>query len=272
MSALSLRLAAAPDFDLDMSGLTPDALKAQRLGDIKRLRLRQGTRSVPLGDLFEVDGAAGSDELEIHGATPRLQRVGAGMGAGVLRVQGHCGHWLGADLRGGTLQLKGNAGDGVAAGMRGGLIDVSGSIGDFAGSAVPGAVSGMKGGTLLVGKHAGARVGDRMRRGLIVIGGDAGPYCGSQMIAGSIVVLGETGSGIGSGMRRGTIALLNAPADLGSNFVANGRYELAFTQLLVRHVAGLKSTWRARLARVGAVERWVGDAGAAGLGEILVMG
>jgi len=272
MSALSLRLAAAPDFDIDMSGITPDALQPLRLTDIRRLRLRQGTRTVPLGDLFEIDGAAGGDELEILDATPRLQRVGSGMAAGLLRVQGRSGHWLGADMRGGTLLVKGDAGDGVAASMRGGLIDVGGSIGDFAGSAVPGAVSGMKGGTLLVGRHAGARVGDRMRRGLIVIGGNAGRYCGSQMIAGSIVVLGEVSGGIGSGMRRGTIALLAPPADLGSNFVSTGRYELAFTQLLVRHVAGLKSAWRKRLAQVGAVERWVGDAGAAGLGEILVLG
>jgi formylmethanofuran dehydrogenase subunit C len=227
MSALSLRLAAAPDFDIDMSGITPDALQPLRLTDIRRLRLRQGTRTVPLGDLFEIDGAAGGDELELLDATPRLQRVGSGMAAGLLRVQGRCGHWLGADMRGGTL---------------------------------------------LVGRHAGARVGDRMRRGLIVIGGNAGRYCGSQMIAGSIVVLGEVSGGIGSGMRRGTIALLAPPADLGSNFVSTGRYELAFTQLLVRHVAGLKSAWRKRLAQVGAVERWVGDAGAAGLGEILVMG
>jgi formylmethanofuran dehydrogenase subunit C len=272
MSALSLRLVAAPDFDIDMRGITPDVLKAKRLTDLKRLRLRQGTRSVPLGDLFEIDGAVGGDELEIRGATPRLQHVGAGMGGGLLRVQGDCGHWLGADMRGGTLLVQGNAGDGVAASMRSGLIDISGSIGDFAGSALPGAVSGMKGGTLLVGRHAGTRIGDRMRRGLIAIGGNVGRYCGSQMIAGSIVVLGEVSSGIGSGMRRGTIALLQPPGDLGANFVSTGRYELAFTQLLVRHVAGLKGAWRRKLAQVGTVERWVGDAGAAGLGEILILG
>ena len=90
------------------------------------------------------------------------------------------------------------------------------------------------------------------------------------MIAGSIIVLGSVGAGVGTGMRRGTIALAQAPADLGTGFAMNGHYELAFTQLLLRHVAGLKAAWRARLSRVTSVERWVGDAG--GLGEVLVLG
>ncbi|HMM75018.1 MAG TPA: formylmethanofuran dehydrogenase subunit C [Gammaproteobacteria bacterium] len=269
MSTLGLHLAAAPDFDLDMRGVTPDALKSRKLNDIRRLRLKQGRRDIALGELFEIDGAPGADILEITGACPRLHHLGAGMTVGELRVTGDCGAWLGAEMRGGRLLVRGNAGDGVGAGMRNGLIDVSGSIGDFAGAAVPGAVSGMKGGTILVGRHAGRRVGDRMRRGLVVVAGDAGAGCGSQMIAGSIVVLGTTGPDLGAGMRRGTIALFGAPSDLGVNFLPNGRYELAFTQLLLRHVASLKPAWRARLSRVASVERWVGDAGASGLGEIL---
>jgi formylmethanofuran dehydrogenase subunit C len=272
MSTLVLTLAATPDFDLDLSGLTPDALRPKRLNEIRRLKLRQGRKAVALGDLFEIDGEPGGDELEIHGATRRLQRVGAGMTAGVLRVRGDCGDWLASEMRGGRLELTGSAGDCVAAGLRGGHVEVSGSVGDFLGAPVPGAVSGMRGGTVVVGRNAGARVGDRMRRGFIAIGGDAGSHCGSQLIAGSIVVLGDTGPGLGLGMRRGTIALFGAPADLGANFVHTGRYELAFTQLLLRHLAGLKRAWRGRLGKVSAAERWVGDAGAAGLGEVLVLG
>ncbi|MGE3771816.1 MAG: formylmethanofuran dehydrogenase subunit C [Gammaproteobacteria bacterium] len=271
MSALGLHLAAAPDFDLDMRGVTPDAFKNRKLGEIRRLRLPCGQRGIALGELFEIDGAPDGDVLEITGACARLHHLGADMTAGELRVTGDCGAWLGAEMRGGRLLVRGNAGDGVGAGMRNGLIEISGSIGDFAGAAVPGAVSGMKGGTILVARHAGRRLGDRMRRGLVVVGGDVGMGCGSQMIAGSIVVLGASGPGLGAGMRRGTIALFDAPPDLGVNFVPNGRYELAFTQLLLRHVASLKPAWRARLARVASVERWVGDAGASGLGEVLLL-
>ncbi len=271
MSTLRLHLAAAPDFDLDMRGVTPDALKHKKPQEIRRLRLAQGRRGVALGELFEIDGEADGEVLEITGACPRLHHVGAGMTAGELRVAGDCGAWLGAELRGGRLLLRGSAGDGVGAGMRGGLVDVSGSIGDFAGAATPGAVSGMKGGAIVVGRDAGRRLGDRMRRGLIAVGGDVGPACGSQMIAGSIVVLGANGPGLGAGMRRGTIALLNAPAALDVNFLPNGRYELAFTQLLLRHVAGYRRAWKARLSRVASVERWVGDAGSGGLGEVLIL-
>jgi formylmethanofuran dehydrogenase subunit C len=269
MSTLILRLEAAPDFDVDLSGITPDALKDKRLPDIRRLKLRQGQRDMALGDLFTIDGTVGGDELEIHGACTRLHHVGAGMRAGQLRVIGDCGAWLGSEMRGGTLSVRGNAGDGVGASMRGGLIDISGSVGDYLGAPFPGAVSGMKGGTILVQRRAGRRVGDRMRRGLVVIGGDAGHGCGSQMIAGSIVVLGAVDSGVGTGMRRGTIALAQAPAGLGPGFALNGHFDLAFTQLLLRHVGGLKSAWRSRLSGIASVERWVGDAG--GLGEILIL-
>ena len=270
MSTLILRVTAAPDLDVDLTGITPDALKAKRLTEIRRLRLRHGQRGIALGDLFDIAGEPGGDVLEIHGATARLQRIGAGMTGGELRVHGDCGAWLGSEMRGGTLSIRGNAGDGVGASMRGGLIDISGNAGDFIGAPIPGAVSGMKGGTIVVQRRAGRRAGDRMRRGLIAIGGDAGNACGSQMIAGSIIVLGSVGAGVGTGMRRGTIALAQAPADLGAGFAMNGHYELAFTQLLLRHVAGLKAAWRARLSRVTSVERWVGDAG--GLGEVLVLG
>jgi len=272
MSVLGLRLAAAPDFDVDMRGVTPDALKQRKLNDIRRLRLPHGQRGIALGDLFEIDGAPGADVLDITGASPRLHHVGAGMSAGELRVTGDCGAWLGTEMRGGRLLVRGNAGDGVGAGMRNGVIEVSGNIGDFAGCATPGAVSGMKGGTIIVGRHAGRRLGDRMRRGLVVVTGNVGPGCGSQMIAGSIIVFGTSGPGLGTGMRRGTIALFGAPSELGVNFVPNGRYDLAFTQLLLRHVASLKPAWRPRLSRVASVERWVGDAGASGLGEVLLLG
>lgn len=271
MSKLTLRLAHAPDFDVDLSGVTPDALKSLRLNEIKRLRLGHAQRGVALGELFELEGEPGTDVLAIEGASARLQHVGAGMTAGEMQVSGDCGAWLGRDMRGGRLLLRGNAGDGVAAGMRGGLVDISGHAGDFLGAPTPGAVSGMKGGTVVVARSAGRRLGDRMRRGLVVVGGDVGSHCGSQMIAGSIVVLGASATGLGVGMRRGTIALMSAPTELGPNFTLNGQYELAFTQLLLRHVAGLKQAWRARLARVASVERWVGDAGNGGLGEVLVL-
>lgn len=272
MSTLSLRLVAPPDFDVDMSSVTPDALKGRRASELRRLRLRHGQRGIALGDLFEIDGAPDSEVIEIAGSCARLQHLGAGMTGGELRITGDCGTWLGREMRGGRIALRGNAWDGVGARMRGGLIDVTGSVGDFAGAATPGAVSGMKGGTILIGRHAGRRLGDRMRRGLIVVGGNADAGCGSQMIAGSIVVLGATGPGLGVGMRRGTIALLTAPAELGATFVLNGHYELAFTQVLLRHVVTLKSAWRARLSRIATVERWVGDAGCGGLGEVLLLG
>lgn len=271
MSALRLHLAAIPDFDVDMRDVRPDTLKNKKLSEIRRLRLRHGQRGIALGELFEIDGTPGSDTLEIRGSCARLHHLGAEMAEGELRITGDCGAWLGVEMRGGRIAVRGSAGDGVGANMRDGVIEVAGSVGDFGGSTTPGAGSGMKGGTILVGRNAGRRLGDRMRRGVIIVGGDVADYCGSQMIAGSIVVFGTTSSGLGASMRRGTIALLQPPADLGVNFVQSGEYECAFTRLLLRHVASFRPAWRARLAHVSNVTRWVGDAGTGGLGEILLL-
>ena len=135
MSTLSLRLVAPPDFDVDMSSVTPDALKGRLASELRPLRLRHGQRGIALGALFESGGAPDSGVIEIAGSCARLQHLGAGMTGGELRITGDCGTWLGREMRGGRIALRGNAGDGVGARMRGGLIDVTGSVGDFAGGA-----------------------------------------------------------------------------------------------------------------------------------------
>ena len=266
---ITLHLTEPPRFALDLSVLTPDGLQDLTLDQIKRLPLAQGRRRLKLGELFAVQGTADAT-LEITGVTPLCHRLGAQMSRGQLIVRGNCGDEVGRDMRGGTLQIYGNARDRVGAGMRTGTIEINGAAGDFVGASLMGATSGMKGGTIVVTKNVGARLGDRMRRGLIVVGGNAGAAAASQLIAGTLVVLGTCGPGAANGMRRGTLLARDPTQVPPSNFVLTGTFELPFLAVLAQHIARLKPTYKAKLRAFTRVERWVGDRGCGGLGELLI--
>ena len=266
---MTLELIAAPLFALDLSSLIPERLTGLTVEQIKRLPLAQGRRAESVGDLFKLRGKP-SDVIEILGVTPHCHRLGARMQSGQLIARGTCGDELGREMRGGTLSLDGNAGDCVGMGMRNGLLEINGRAGDFVGGPVPGATSGMRGGAIVITREVGARVGDRMRRGLIVVGGDAGVAAASQLIAGTLVVLGAFGAGYASGMRRGTLLARASEQAVPANFVLTGTFELPFVSVLAAYVSKMKPAFRSRLRAFAKVERWVGDRGCGGLGELLI--
>lgn len=266
---ITLQLVNPPVAPLDLTGVTPDALHGLSADRIRRFKVPYQRSAVALGEFFAARGTPDTT-LTLTGLTANVHGLGAGMRDGTLQLEGACGARLGAGMRGGTLQLAGNAGDFVGAGMRGGILRVDGSVGDFAGSCLPGATSGMKGGTLVVSRHAGARTGDRMRRGVIVVGGNTGPGCASQMLAGTLVALGEVGAGCALGMRRGSLLLHAASFEAPPTFVLTGTYELPFLALLATHLGGIRPALATRLRAFNSVQRWVGDRGCDGLGEILV--
>ncbi|MCU7890509.1 MAG: hypothetical protein KZQ78_02415, partial [Candidatus Thiodiazotropha sp. (ex Ustalcina ferruginea)] len=117
--------------------------------------------------------------------------------------------------------------------------------------------------------NTGDRAGDQMRRGTILISGNAGDYCASRMIAGTLVVLGESGAKTGLAMRRGTLLLSQEPVSLPATFNDNGKHNLNFLTLLTRSFqdqAGFSDMWE----RGCRVQRWLGDLGCNGKGEIPV--
>ncbi len=143
--------------------------------------------------------------------------------------------------------------------MQGGTLTVTAQAGDFLGAQ-------MQQGVLLCHGHAGDRVGDRMRRGLLLIDGDVGAYCASDMQAGTLGVLGRTGDYLGYGMRRGTVLLAQAPK-LTATWSDCGLHSLPFLKLLYQSFKPLNS----QFAKVNTlrVQRWMGDMGSLGKGEIL---
>jgi formylmethanofuran dehydrogenase subunit C len=300
MSTTTLRIKAAPGFTVDGSMLLPARLAAMSPAAIERLPLRAGDETLAVGDVFDVsrteaspatvapsatataepdtrprqpegNGEAEAAALVVEGDARWLERLGAGMEAGVLIVRGAAGDYAGAQMAGGALTIEGDAGDFAGCEMRGGRLAIAGNCGDFAAGARPGEMEGMTGGTLAIGGHAGERLADRMRRGLVLVGGDCGAFAASRLIAGTICIAGRIGAHYGYGMRRGTLVLATPPAPLPATFVDGGRGFDVFWALLVRSLAAEAAPF-SRFSADRLPKRYAGDLAVDGRGEILIAG
>jgi formylmethanofuran dehydrogenase subunit C len=263
-----LRLRTEPAFRLDMSPLTPEQLTDQSGESISRLPLAYGRRRVPLGEWFDVRGSGGPG-IVIEGDGARLDRIGAGMQDGQVRVEGNAGAYLGIGMRGGRIEVSGSVDAYAASGLSGGLVRVGGDCGDYLGAALPGEHRGMRGGVVIVGGRVGHRAGDHMRRGLILAEGGCGDYCGSRMQGGTIATLGACGARPGFAMRRGTLLFAGPAPAAGPTFNDAGELPLGFLVLLARSWKELPSRFASLSRPSTRVHRWIGDLAFAGQGELI---
>lgn len=149
----------------------------------------------------------------------------------------------------------------IGFGMATGQVIVEADAGDFLGAQI-------QSGILICKGNAGARAGDRMRRGMLLIEGNVGDYCASDMMAGTLGVLGTTSAYLGYGMKRGTLLLAKTPATQ-ATWVDCGPHKLPFLNILYKSFKLLDS----KFAGISSlrVHRWMGDMGALGKAEILVI-
>ena len=264
MSVLTLR--EAPPERLDLLHVNPLSLSGLSQSEAERLPVGTGRRGLTLGDCFTVR-LDGSDTLVIEGGHERLDRVGAALSAGTIRVEGDVGQRLGAGMAAGNLTVTGHAGPFAGSGATGGIITIEGDAGDHAGGAVYAAKAGLDGATLVIRGSAGDHLGDSMRRGLIVVE-RAGAFAGARMIAGTIAA-GSVGDHPGYGMRRGTL-LTGGHGALMPTFVETGALDLVYLRLLARSLRAV-SPRHADLAS-GAPRRYSGDLATIGKGELWVAG
>lgn len=262
MSTLTLR--QEPPERLDLLNINPLSLGGLSEAEAAKLPVGTSRRGLTLGDCFTIR-LDGSDTLTIEGGSSRLDRVGASLDGGTIRVEGDVGQRLGAGMAGGTLTVTGSAGPFAGSGASGGTITIEGDAGDHAGGAVYAAKAGLDGATLVIRGRAGDHLGDRMRRGLLLVG-EAGAYAGARMIAGTIAAT-RVGDHPGYGMRRGTI-LAGATGALSPTFVETGTHDLVFLRLLARSLRAL-SPAHADLA-AGALKRYSGDLATLSKGELWV--
>ncbi len=270
MSTLRLILREPPAQRVDVSPLVAAGFAGASLAEAGTVELWVGNRRVRADALFRLEGATGGG-IEIQGATGRLDRIGAGMSAGRLRVEGDAGAYLGQDMTGGTIEVTGSTGAFAASGMRGGRIQVAGNAGDFLAAALPGDHQGMRGGLVVVGGRAGDRAGDRMRRGTLLIAGDTGDYPASRMVAGTIAIGGAAGRYPGFAMRRGTLLLRQPPPELLPTFNLSGEFPLGVLTLLARSWRGLPGGFGSLPESGLRARRFLGDRANGGVGEILIL-
>jgi len=267
MSSLRFSLKEAPKQRIDCSPLIPDTLAEKSLAEIAAMELVVGKSTIRVDALFELtDGD--SNTIVFTNSDSKLDFVGRNMTQGSISVRGDVGAYLGIFLEGGDITVDGNTGIYTACEMAGGQIKVNGNAGDFVGGARPGRRNGMTGGMVIVTGNTGARTGDHMRRGQILIEGNAGDYCGGRMISGTIAVNGDCGAHLGYGMKRGTILLNQLPSNgITANFNDCGSHTLAFLPLLF---ASFKKHRFSKMEPFSRVQRYAGDLGGIGMGEILV--
>ncbi|HET9269482.1 MAG TPA: hypothetical protein VFO31_15010 [Vicinamibacterales bacterium] len=247
--AVVFTLRAPLDAQLDMSGVTPDRCADLSTKDIAALPVWTGGASARVGDVFEVRGER-TPRIEIEGDLARAVGVGARMTGGLLRVHGNVGDDAGQSMSGGVLRVDGHAGDRV-------------------GGAAPGAARGMSGGEIVIFGSIGGSSGALMRRGLVAVVGSVGDYAGRGMIAGTLLALGPVGELPGAGNKRGSIIAAG-----GVTVPASYRFACSYEP---PHLRMLLTSLRRRFGfpcdpalLAGRFDRYCGDAGEPGKGEILV--
>lgn len=247
--AIVLTLRAPLAAQLDMSGVTPDRCADLSTKEIAALPIWHGGAPATVGDVFDVRGER-APQVEIDGDLAKAVGVGARMTGGMLRVHGSVGDDAGQSMSGGVLRVDGHAGDRVGGGAAG-------------------AAKGMSGGEIVVFGSIGGSAGAVMRRGLLAVAGSVGDYAGRGMIAGTLLALGPVGELPGAGNKRGSIVAAG-----GVTVPASYRFACSYEP---PHLRLLLTSLRRRFGfpcdpalLAGRFDRYCGDAGEPGKGEILV--
>jgi formylmethanofuran dehydrogenase subunit C len=265
MSALTFTLKTTLKFTLNCAPLNNTKLVGLTTSEIANIKLNYGNKPVPASDLFTIEGQD-TTEIKFKNTSSMMDYVGADTQSGTVTIEGDVGDYCGYQLKNAEIVIHGNTRDFTACNMKSGTIIVNGNVGDFLGGASSGLKKGLRGGTIIVKGNAGDRVGDQMRRGLILIEGNVGNYCASRMIAGTIGILGQLGDYTGFSMKRGTLLVHHLPK-LHTTMQDCGTHTLPFLSLMFKSFKALNTQFS--LLETKRVQRYVGDAGNQGNGEIL---
>ena len=193
------------------ASISPDVFKGKDAGEIANLPVTEGNRNLKLGDLFEIH----EDNLEtpyitINGDAGKVKRIGQGMKAGEILINGDAGMHTGEKMVGGKITINGNIGGWSGNDMKGGLIEVHGDAGDYLASPYRGTSTGMKGGLITVDGKVGSDSGCYLHGGILKIKGGAGRFLGYHMSDGAILVDKDVDTRAGACMTGGKIVITGA--------------------------------------------------------------
>ena len=270
MTSVTLSLKVEGHQRINCKALQPAALCALDETKIAKLKLPVGRKQTPLAELFDIAVDDGDSVLTISSASGQLDYLGAGMTEGRLIVNGNAGNYLGHGLADGEIIVNGSAGHFAGSGQQNGLIHIKGNAGDYAGGAAPTEMQGLKGGTLMITGTCGNYLGYKMRRGIIIAHDNVGEHCANNMIAGTVILGNKCGGSLGLGMRRGTVIFLEKTKLELPTFNLCGSFSLPILTVLRHHLHSINHHAAMRLAKIQTVQRFCGDLGYDGQGEVLV--
>ena len=210
---------------IDAGRISPDEFADKSLEEIRDLEAWEGNRKTRLGELFKIDGEKTVKKedlvIQVSGDLGKVRRIGTGMSAGKIIIEGDVGNHLGEEMAGGVITVNGEVGSWTGSMMRNGMIEIQGDAGDYVGAAYRGSVEGMKGGVIMIHGNAGNEVGCFMRGGLIKVYGSVDQFAGIHMRQGTIFIRGNSGSRLGAEMIKGKIVVSGSVPSILPTFSAD---------------------------------------------------
>ena len=192
----------------EAENISPDIFAGKTEKEIQSLEAWVGNQKTTIGELFsvKVEGSspAADTKIVMEGDFSRVKRIGEGMTAGLVIINGNVDMHIGAKMSGGKISVKGNADSWAGREMKGGELIVEGNAGYYLGAGYRGESCGMRGGKITVMGNALDFVGEHMCGGEIIVKGNTGILPGLSNNGGKIVIEGNT-SRPGSEMSKGTI-------------------------------------------------------------------
>jgi len=207
--------------------ITPDTFAGKSASEIGDLLVWQGPKELPLSNFFDVKGDGGKTPEEtsivVGGDVSRVKRIGNGMTAGKITINGSAGMHVGSEMTGGEITVNGDVNSWAGMEMKGGLLHITGNAKDHAGCAYRGSWHGMTGGRLVIGGDADSQVGGGMSGGEIEVLGSVQNFCGIRQNGGLIVIRGDAVRGVGAEMNGGTIVVGGSITNFLAGFEQVGR-------------------------------------------------
>lgn len=199
----------------EVENISPDKFAGRTEKEIQSLEAWLGNQKTTLGELFSirVEGSAPAAETKIvmEGDFSRVKRIGEGMTAGLIIINGNVDMHLGNKMSGGNISVKGNVDSWAGREMKGGELIIEGNAAYYLGAGYRGETCGMRGGKITLMGNALDFVGEHMCGGEIIVKGNTGILPGLSNNGGKIVIEGNT-SRPGSEMSKGTI-IINGTVD-----------------------------------------------------------
>jgi formylmethanofuran dehydrogenase subunit C len=211
------------DIKLEAEAITPDAFAGKSAEEIGKLEIWQGPKTYPLAEFFDVERigedfagetggenaeeTAGNTLIRIKGDVTRVKKIGEGMTAGRIEIEGSAGMHVGTGMKGGEILVSGDVDSWAGMEMEGGVLHIKGNAGDHVGCAYRGSWHGMKGGRIVIEGSARHQLGGGMDGGEIFVEGNVEGFCGIRQTGGLIAVRGGALRTVGAEMSGGTLLI-----------------------------------------------------------------